>query len=478
MTPDVKAGLIQPAETTRARGRGMTGPKVMQDLSLWEQFQRVGGALTPVQVSSIIREADAGDTRRLMDLANDARQKDCHLSAVLSQSEESIAGLEWSLHLPKKAKKKDRHASEWVENWLRTKVHEPFTSLIAHLAGGVYYSFAVSETVWSKDPKGYLVPVDFENQNQRRFAFRQSDGRLVWRDQSMSTDGVDFRADYPNRFVTAQPRVTGDVPCREGLARVLVWATLFRTWDLTDWLRTGEAAWKPWRVGYYEKGSQDEDIDGLVEVLERLATTGTAALPVNTKLQIEWPGGAGGTRTTHSELYNVLAQEMSKAALGQTETVQASNSSGYAQAKVHQAVRGNILRARARYIAAVITRDVIRAMIELNFGTGILVPTFKFETADPVDLKSFSEGLKNLTAPKGGAGLRVSAKWARSTAGIPEPEKGEELLGEAAAPAGDANGEEKPTDGEDNGKPSKTTDNPDDNEGPADESGDAGGGNE
>ncbi|HNX51735.1 MAG TPA: hypothetical protein PKL08_16320, partial [Thermoanaerobaculaceae bacterium] len=72
---------------SKARGR------VVPDLSLWDQAGRLGGKLTPQDVSAIIRMADGGELRLLMDLANECRQKDCHLSAVLSVAEESIAGL-------------------------------------------------------------------------------------------------------------------------------------------------------------------------------------------------------------------------------------------------------------------------------------------------------------------------------------------------------------------------------------------------
>lgn len=417
---------------------GLQG-KVLEDLPIWLQFQRVGGQVSPTQLSEIIRQADTGYIFRLIDVANEAKQKDCHLSAVLSQSEESLAGLEWELVLPEGAMSRERKAMDWTEEHLRTKIAAPFGAMVAHQAGGVYYSLAVSETMWAKDDDKRVVPVDFDNQSARRFGFRISDGKLVWRDQMMGPEGVDFRALFPNKFVVSQPRVTGDVPAREGMMRVLVWAALFRSWGFTDWLRTGETAWKPWRIGHYDPEKvTEEDIDNLITVLDRLVSTGSAAISKSVDFKVEWPGGQGGTKATHSELVNVLAQEMSKAALGQTETVQASGTSGYAQAKVHQDVSGKILKGRARHLAAVITRDVIRPMIQLNFGSNFAIPTFRFLTDDSADLKAFSEGLKNLTGPQG-AGLQVPAKWARGAAGIPEPEKDEELVGAPAEPEVPAN---------------------------------------
>src|SRR5690606_25284205 len=95
----------------------------------------------------------------------------------------------------------------------------------------------------------------FEHLSQRRFGFRPDDGAFVLRDIGMGADGVDFREEWPNKFVVSQPRVTGDAAHREGLCRVLVWACLFRTWTVADWLKTAELSWKPWRIGTYKKGA-------------------------------------------------------------------------------------------------------------------------------------------------------------------------------------------------------------------------------
>lgn len=367
---------------------------------------------------------------RLMDLANDARQKDCHLQAVLSVSEESLAGLKWQLVLPENARAKDKRAAKWVKDTLRA--NDNFSRFVAHHAGAFYYSYAVSEIDWKKE-SGKLVPKTFHSIAPRRFGFRPSDSRLVWRDAWMANDGVDFREEFPYRFIVSQPRVTGDVPQREGLLRCLVWAALFRNWTFSDWLRTGEIAWKPWRIGSYADNATNEDIDALEEALVGLSTNGVATHPQRTTIEVEWPGGTQTAKATHSELVNSIAQEMSKAVLGQTETVQSSSSSGYGQAKVHNQVRLDLRESRAKQIAGDITRDLVAVMIDLNFGSDVIVPKFEFLTEDAVDQKAFAEAMSVIVR----AGLRVPAQWARDQLGIPEPDDDDEIIGPAAK-AGDS----------------------------------------
>lgn len=394
------------------------------DLALWNQGARIGGGITPSQITSIIRSADAGEMRRLMDLANECRQRDTHLQAVLSTSEETIASLPWQLVAPDgdDERAKDRRAREWVEGVLRAIPNFPI--LLGHLAGAVFYSYAVSETLWRKED-GRLVPYDFRPLAHRRFGFRIADGTFVWRDEGTAYDGIDFRTEHPHKFVVSQPRVTGDVKNREGLCRSLVWMSVMRNWSIGDWLKTAEVSWKPWRIGEYEKnGSSTEDKDALEDVLRRLTTDGAAVIPKTSNIRIEWPGGTSNQSRTHGELVNVLGMEMSKCVLGQTETTQSSSSSGYAQAKIHNDVRKDLRDARARQVATDITRDIVASMVALNFGKDVAVPQFVFITQDPVDLKAFGEALKLCV----GVGMPIPTGWACDQAGVPERKGDEPIL--------------------------------------------------
>jgi phage gp29-like protein len=432
-------------EQKRARLAAGDRSTVVPDLALWNQATRIGGGLTPTRVSNIIRQADSGDMRSLQDLAHECRQRDPHLQAVLATSEESIAGLPWQIVPPENARTKDRRAAEWCQAAL---LNNPGVQrLIGSLAGAIYHSYAVNEILWEK-VDGRMVPGRFAPISHRRFGFRLHDGAFVWKDDGMGQDGVDFRAEHPFKFIVSQPRVTGDIPNREGLCRTLIWMSVFRNWVISDWLRTAETSWKPWRIGKYKKGATaTEDREGLEDVMRRLTTEGAAVIPDSSDVKIEWPAGAGGARSTHGEFVNVLAQEMSKAVLGQTETTQASTSSGYAQAKVHDAVRKDLREARARQIAADITRDLIWPMVALNFD-GVVPGRFTFVTQDSVNLKEFSEAISTLTS----AGLIIPQKWVRDIAGIPEPKDDEPTIGgtdeipvtveePVSEPTGDANGQ-------------------------------------
>lgn len=418
-------GIGRIFERAPSAAKARPGAVVIEDLPLSLQMQRIGGSLTPAQLSAILREADTGKICRLMDLANESRQKDTHLHSVVQTRELAVAGLPWQIAPPPNASRKEKKAAAQADEALRESADVDL--LIAHLAGASYPGLAVSETVWGKSD-GVLYPAAFLRLQARRFEYDMRSGRLLWADPGQPA--VDIRQDFPVKFIVHQPRITGDIPCREGLVRVLTWAALFRNWTLGDWVRLGELAWKPWRLGTYEKSASQEDIDNLEAALRSLSTNGTAVLSDGTKISVEGSknGGSSTGKSTHHELFSVIGAEMSKAALGQTLSTEQGERGSQSLGKVQERVRYDILEADAKSASAAMTRDVVQPMTWLNHGTGVRPGRFVLITDDAADLKSFGEGLQ---AVKGAGLRRIPADWARDRAGIPEAKEGEETLDDA-----------------------------------------------
>lgn len=437
----VSKGLLR--EIVERRMRAPKG-QVVGEPPLWAHGARLGGGVTPQQITSIMRVADSGYPAQLVDFANECRQRDCHLQAVLASMELSLAGLGWQIATTSK-KARDKKAAKWIDEVLRALPGFPL--LVAHLAGAIFYGYAAVEIVWGKKD-GRLVPVDFVFVAPRRFRFDRDTGALLLADDGETA--IDLAKTHANKFIFSFPRVNGDVRPREGLMRPLVWMSTMRNWTIADWLKTGEMSWKPWRIGKYKKTAAADDRLDLETVMRRMTTDLAAVIPDTTDMVIEWPGGRGAVGATHEGLVKALAAEMSKAALGQTETTESSSSSGYAQAKVHDAVRRDILEARAKQIASDITRYLVGAMIRVNFGPDVVVPSFEFQTKDEINLDAFSQALLRLRD----AGMEIPVAWAHDRAGIPEPKDGEAVLGKGknkgnvpdAAPPTDPN-KPSPTDG-------------------------------
>jgi phage gp29-like protein len=402
-------------------------------MMLSEQYLRIGGGLTPRQVSAIMREADSGYVYRLVDLANESRQKDCHVQALLHTRESALSGLPWSVtpavpyegYVPTE---RDKEVSYFVESALKNaegngERSRGFTDLLSHLAGGIYFGYAVAEIDYEISD-GKIVPSGFTPISPRRFRFSLDSGTLLWWDQFGMLDGVNLPTRYPDKFLQHQPRVNGDVPAREGLVRVLMWAALFRNWAMADWMRLAELAYKPWRIGRYKSTASTKDIEDMVDALERLTSNGVATFSDRADVQIEWPERGRGGKPEHHDLSEFLGMEMSKCVLGQTLTVEQGERGARSLGEVHDRVRKDIRESDSVAMAATVRRDLIEPLVRLNYGPDQLVPWFEFVTEDAVDLGALSRAIEGLVR----AGLDIPQWWVRDRAGIAAPGEGDELL--------------------------------------------------
>lgn len=415
---------------------------VVDDPALSIQFSRVGGNLTPQQVSAILHLADSGQPWRLVDFFHECRQKSGHLQSVWQTRELAVSGLDFDILPPEGTLKRDKkRAGECKKALARC---ESLRDMFAHLVGeGNAFGYAWSQAIWGMR-SGLMVPETFKNISCRRFGFRQIDGKLLYDPTGYGTPvdvlGIDLLEVYPpGKFVNYLPRVNGDVMVREGLARLCVWMEMFRVFDISDWLKLAELAWKPLRTGMYKKGASKPDIAKLRSILERLTTNGVATFPETVELTLHWPQQAkAGQTSAHKELADFLADEESKAVLGQTDMVQPGPNGARAATATRNELRKDRLEADAIGLAKAFQRFIIEPFYQLNYGETDpeAVGQFVLLTEDPLDILSFAQSIAAFRT----AGLRIPASYVYDKTGMPEPKADEVVLGDSV----DENGKRVP----------------------------------
>jgi len=112
-----------------------------------------------------------------------------------------------------------------------------------------------------------------------------------------------------------------------------------------------------------------------------------------------------------------LDSQLSKAVLGQTMT--ADNGSSQAQAKVHNEVRIDILKADAKRLSSTLNRYFVKAFIDLNYGVQEHYPQLCVYVPDNEDLELLASALERLVP----LGLEVEQSVIRDKFGLPDPEK-------------------------------------------------------
>jgi phage gp29-like protein len=433
------AGLLSRAS------QALSGPPtaVEKPRPLTQQLLYVG-VQTPSDVASLMRLADTGYMYRLCDFFEEQRNRDCHLNTVVYRREHALSTVGWQI-VPASDKRRDLKIAAWLEDALKRMGDvehrearaqglelRPFADLVVHLNGATIPGYAASELLYAK-AQGRIVPAGALPMGPRRFVFSQTDGSLRWFDATGPADGVaypgkDLLRDFaPGRFIVHRPRINGAAGPREGLMRPLTWASMFRTWDIGDWLKLAELAWKPYRWGTYQPGAGDEDIKALDKALQLLMSQGWTRISERTKLEIKFPentASSGGGQ--HEALARFLAEEMSKAATGHTLTVEEGKKGTARTAGTAENVSHGVLEIDARAEEGTIQRHLVAPLVRANFGD-VPMPRFVFVTELGSDIAAMSTALAMLVEKAGLKG--VSASWVRSMLGAPEPDEGEEVLG-------------------------------------------------
>jgi len=426
-----------------AKAATATIDRFIPDLPLSQQQHRIGGNLTPLQVSQIIRQADTGIIYPFVDLAMESREKDCTLQSALGTRETALAPLGYTIipwrERDEESTKDDLDTAHLVEDALGGATGEgqdmqSLTDTISHLQGAVYLGHATSEIAWIRNGN-WMMPKGFWPVGQRRFEFRERDGKLVFNDSfslNHGLNGLDLTADKPGEFITHLPRVNGDVRVREGLARCLVWAALFRNWAISDWIAFGELTYKPWRVGKYKHGRTGKaapagktDREQLTDVLRRMTSSGIAVISSDMEIDLKSFNVSDGSKGVHKLLADFMGAEMAKAVLGETLTMEAGERGARSLGVVHNEVRKDVREYDAIGQAATLLRDLIRWIVWLNKGPETPLPLLLFNTDDALDLATFSDGLVKLTK----ADVQIPLMWPNDKLGIPIPKKGSALLG-------------------------------------------------
>ena len=222
-----------------------------------------------------------------------------------------------------------------------------------------------------------------------------------------------------------KPHLKSGIPIRGGLARLAAIPFMVKSYTITDWTAFAEVFGMPLRLGRYGEQASEDDIHKLIMAVANLGTDAAAVIPDSMRIEFIEAGNRQGGADLFERLAEYLDKQVSKAVLGQTMTT--DDGSSQSQAKVHDEVRGDILRSDARQLEATLNRDLVRPFIDLNHGPQESYPQLLLPVNEPEDIKVLSEALKNLVP----LGLKVEASVIRDKLGLPDPEDGAELLGPA-----------------------------------------------
>ena len=409
--------------------RELAGPTVSGVRSILSEHPAQG--LTPGRLGALLREAEHGDARGYLALAEEMEEKNLHYNAVLGTRKRQVAQLD--IHVEEAGDGADeKRDADLVRDWL---TGETLDDELVDILDATGKGYSASEIMWDVGERQW-IPRRLEYRDPRWFEFDRIDGRTLM----LRGETGELQPLAPWKFITHRFRAKSGLPIRGGFARMAAWFYLFANYALKDWVQFIETYGQPTRIGKYPSSASPEDRDVLLRALTNLGADAAAMIPESMTIElIEGKQGGQGAGSAHGGLLAYIDALISKAVLGQTLTTEAGDKGARALGQVHDGVRGDIERADASALGQTLTRDLVRPLVALNHGERERYPRIRIGRPETIDIARIADALAKLVP----LGLRVGEDAVRGMLGFDAPRKGDDVLGAASPPGGEP-GEDPP----------------------------------
>jgi len=375
--------------------------------------------MTPGRLAHILRSSIDGDPEHYLALAEDMEERDPHYAGVLGVRKRQVSGLDITVEAAG-----DDAVSIAAADLVREIIErDGFEDELFDIEDAIGKGFSATEIIWDTS-EGQWRPTRLAWRDPRWFVFDQVDGETpLLRNGGLNEPLV------PYHWIYHSAKVKSGLPIRGGIARAVAWTFLFKSFTIKDWAIFCEAYGQPLRLGKYDAGASEKDKSILLDAVSNIGVDYAAIVP--TSMVVDFvEAEISGSHQLYKERADWLDQQVSKLVLGQTGTTDAI-AGGYAVGKTHDGVREDIERADARQLAATLNRDLVRPVVDLNFGPQKKYPKICIGRPDEVDVSATVKNVVELVP----LGLKVGMSTMRDLIGIPDPGKGEELLVAPKQPA-------------------------------------------
>lgn len=371
--------------------------------------------LTPDRLARILRNAEDGEHKDYLTLAEEMEEREPHYASVLGTRKRAVSGLEVAVESAS-----DEKSMVAMADAVRELARAPqFGDMLDDALDALGKGYSAIEIMWDRTAAQWL-PGEYVWRDPRFFMLDRIEGReLRLIDEADLFNGVRLPA---YKFIVHRPRLKSGLTIRGGLARLVSISYMCKAFTVTDWLAFAEVFGMPLRLGRYGPNATENDIRTLINAVANIGSDAAAVLPDSMRIDFQEAGRATGGQELFENLASWLDKQTSKAVLGQTMT--ADDGSSQSQAQVHNEVRGDILRSDARQLENTLNRDLVKPFIDLNFGPQQVYPRIQLLVREAEDIAGLADALEKLVP----LGLRVEQSVVRDKLGIPEPAKNAELL--------------------------------------------------
>lgn len=248
-------------------------------------------------------------------------------------------------------------------------------SLISESLDAALFGYRPLEVIWEKRG-GRVAPGRVEGKPPEWFRYSADNELLFLSREQWSGEPVP-----PYKFIVARNEPSYENPYGIAALSACFWPVVFKRGGLKFWVTFTEKYGMPWVVGKYARGTNQTEIDKIVESLDNMIQDAVAAIPDDSSVTIIEAGGKGASADIYEKMLHFCNAEISKAIVGQTLTTEVGSNGSYAASKTHAQVLQDVINSDARMIESAMN-TLIGWIVELNFGSAARPKFVMYEEED------------------------------------------------------------------------------------------------
>jgi phage gp29-like protein len=391
---------------------------------------------TPQYVEIVLQNGLAGDLAaqwELFDLMEDTWPR---LAKALGELKRQVAAMKWTVE---PWAEDDDPASPAAEERAQLVSHAiwqmrpeqdidetAFTGIVYDLLDAWGKGVSVVELLWEERDTRKLGRIITPRAGQWVHPDNygvDNDGRLGLRPTNNKQRTTNFDPLPPYKFLVGIARAKTSHFLGASMLRPLAWWWAASNFSAQWLLNYAQLFGVPVRWATFPAGASDALIGQIGTALTNMGSSGWAAFPEGTSLNLH-EGAKGAGASPQDGIIDRADEQCDLLILGQTLTSSTEGTGSNALGKVHERVRGDILQSAADWVAGVLTRQLVTAILELNYGDTEEAPELKAESVREVDQAANATQVATLLA----AGLELPRSWLYEHLEIPEPGPDDEVV--------------------------------------------------
>lgn len=246
-----------------------------------------------------------------------------------------------------------------------------------------------------------------------------------------TADNVQGEPLAPNSWVLHTHKARSAPIPKAALLRTISFWYLFKRFSVQDWTIFCEKYGTPTRVGTYNRGAADKEVNALKDAVIALGKDGGVVIPDGTRIELLEPR-ISGKDVPQAELARFCNDEISKAINGSTMSAEAPERGARSLGEVHERGEHALADLDAARLAETLRWQLVAPVVRLGLGDGFPIPNVTLERRETVDQQALVDKHVKLKA----MGLPMSKEWLYEVHEVrpPDLDNEDDVLGGGAPP--------------------------------------------